>query len=162
MDAGNLVGPNSGVTELVSLQKVDPIYLYFSINAPDALAVRRQLLTEGAGAGSQIGKTPVQVALGNDNDYRYSGRLDYVAPGIDESSGTIQLRAILDNPDRLFVPGLFARVRVDFGQPVSRLMVPNRAVERDQAGPYVLVVDADDEGVRHASSPGNPAMGLKG
>ena len=144
VDAGNLVGPNSGTTELAELDQVDPIYLYFSLNAPDALQVRRRLLATGQPKVSQGQKIKVQVALGNDTEYRYEGTLDFVDTGIDESSGTIQLRAILDNPDGLFIPGLFARVRVNFGQPADRLIVPNRAVERDQAGAYVLVVDDQD------------------
>ena len=144
VDAGNLVGPNSGATELAVLDRVDPIYLYFSINAPDALEVRRRMLDEGRPKASPGGKIKVQVAPGNDTDYKYEGTLDFVDPGIDESSGTIQLRAVLDNPDGLFIPGLFARVRVSFGQPATRLTVPNRAVKQDQAGAYVLVVDDKD------------------
>jgi hypothetical protein len=54
------------------------------------------------------------------------------------------LRAVFDNPDGLFVPGQFARIRIGLGQPIQQLAVPNRAVERDQAGAFVLVVDAQD------------------
>ena len=144
VDSGNLVGPNTGVAQLAVLQQVDPIYFYFSINASDAVEVRRQLLAletpEGAGAGN----VPVHLALGNDTDYRYEGHLDFVDTGIDPSSGTIQLRAVFDNPEGHFVPGLFARIRIGLGQPVQRLAVPNRAVEQDQAGAYVLVVDEQD------------------
>jgi len=144
VDAGNLVGPNTGVTQLVALQQVDPIYLDFSINAPDALGVRRRLMAQDDDPMKQVGTLPVLVAIGNDSDYPYQGTLDYVAPGVDQSSGTIQLRAVLDNPDGLFVPGLFARVRIRFGSPIQHLAVPNRAVERDQAGAFVLVVDDQD------------------
>lgn len=144
VDAGNLVGPNAGVTQLAVLQQVDPIYFYFSINAPDATGVRRQLLALEDPKGAQTGKASVRLALGNAADYRYGGELDFVDTGIDQSSGTIQLRAVFDNPDGLFVPGQFARIRIGLGQPVQQLAVPNRAVERDQAGSFVLVVDGQD------------------
>lgn len=144
VDAGNLVGPNTGTTELAVLQRIDPIYFYFSINAPDAVEIQRRLLAGGKSKGSSSGNTPVHLALGNDADYRYTGKLDFVDTGIDQSSGTIQLRAVFDNPDGLFIPGLFARIRIGLGQPVQRLAVPNRAVEQDQAGAYVLVVDTQD------------------
>lgn len=144
VDAGNLVGPNTGVTQLAVLQQVDPIFFYFSVNAPDATGVRRRLLALEEPQGAQTGNAPVHLALGNDADYRYAGKLDFVDTGIDQSSGTIQLRAVFDNPDGLFVPGQFGRIKIGLGQPVQRLAVPNRAVERDQAGAYVLVVDAQD------------------
>ena len=144
VDAGNLVGPNTGVTQMAVLQQVDPIYFYFSINAPDSTGVRRQLLALEAPEGSESETASVQLALGNDADYRYAGKLDFIDTGIDQSSGTIQLRAVFDNPDGLFVPGQFARIRIGLGQPIQQLAVPNRAVERDQAGAFVLVVDAQD------------------
>lgn len=144
VDPGNLVGPNTGVTQLAVLQGVDPIYFYFSINAPDATGMRRRLLALEAPGTSQTGEDPVHLSLGNEADYRYAGRLDFVDTGIDQSSGTIQLRAVFDNPDGRFVPGQFGRIRIGLGQPVQRLAVPNRAVERDQAGAYVLVVDEQD------------------
>ncbi len=148
VDPGNLVGPNTGVTQLAVLQRVDPIFFYFSINAPDATGMRRRLLAleapEGSQTASQPGNGPVHLALGNEADYRYAGRLDFVDTGIDQSSGTIQLRAVFDNPDGTFVPGQFGRIRIGLGQPVARLAVPNRAVEQDQAGAYVLVVDEQD------------------
>lgn len=144
VDAGNLVGPNSGVTELAVLDQVDPIYLYFSINAPNSPEIRRRVLGSDLRTEPRGKDVKVQVALGNDADYRYVGSLDFVDTSIDESSGTIQLRAVLDNANSLFIPGQFARVKLDFGQPANRLVVPNRAVERDQAGAYVLIVDDQD------------------
>jgi RND family efflux transporter MFP subunit len=144
VDVGNLVGPNTGTTELAQLQQINPIYLYFSLNAPDALEVRRLLLPQVNPKSPAVATLPVQAALGSAADYGYKGRLDYIDPGVDSGSGTIQLRAVFDNPDVALLPGLFARVRVPLGQPIERLAVPNRSVQQDQAGAYVLVVDAKD------------------
>lgn len=144
VDAGNLVGPNTGTTNLAQIQQINPMYLYFSLNAPDALEVRRRLLPQVDPKTPATGVLPVRAALGSATDYSYQGRLDYIDPGVDSGSGTIQLRAVFDNPDAALVPGLFARVRVPLGQPIERLAIPNRAVEQDQAGAYVLVVDAQD------------------
>jgi len=68
VDSGNLVGPNTGVAQLAVLQQVDPIYFYFSINASDAVEVRRQLLALEAPEGAGAGNVPVHLALGNDTD----------------------------------------------------------------------------------------------
>lgn len=137
VDVGNFVGPSGGVTQLAEVQQIDPIYLNFSISAPDALGIRSQLI---ATDGQQKGAT-VKVAVGQSKDFKYAGTLDYVDHGIDQSSGTIRLRAVLDNHDALFLPGQFARVEIPLGAPSTRLTVPNRAVQRDQVGDYVLVVD---------------------
>jgi RND family efflux transporter MFP subunit len=86
----------------------------------------------------------VEVSLQTDTGYPHQGVLDYVAPTVDQSTGTIAVRAILKNPDRLLLPGYFARVRIPRGQPAAALLVPTVALGSDQGGVYVLIVDKDN------------------
>src|SRR5262249_10883310 len=73
------------------------------------------------------------------------GRLDYVAPQVDSTTGTLQVRAIFDNPDHMLLPGFFTRVRIPMLLKAGEaLLVPDRALGANQAGPYLLVLNKDD------------------
>jgi RND family efflux transporter MFP subunit len=85
---------------------------------------------------------PVEVALQNDSDYPHHGKLDYIAPNVDPSTGTLAARASLENADRSLLPGYFVRIRIP-SQPRPALLVPDVALGSDQGGRYVLVVNKD-------------------
>jgi RND family efflux transporter MFP subunit len=80
----------------------------------------------------------------NEQGYPHKGVLDYVAPEVDPSTGTLQVRAVFENADRTLLPGYFVRVRVPLGVEADRLLAPDRAVGSDQSGRYLLVVNKDD------------------
>ena len=85
------------------------------------------------------------VGLMTEQGYPHKGTLDYAAPQLDTSTGTIMIRAIFNNPNRVLLPGLFVRVRVPTGpDEQASLIVPDRLVAEDQAGRYLLVVGKDD------------------
>jgi RND family efflux transporter MFP subunit len=86
----------------------------------------------------------VEIGLQTETGYPHAGRLDYVNPGIDTTTGTLSLRAVFANPDRALLPGYFARVRVPVQRDVDALLVPDAALGSDQAGRYLLVVGADN------------------
>ena len=80
-----------------------------------------------------------------DTDYPHAGKLDYVAPMMDSATGTLTVRALLENPDRALLPGMFLRIRIPLSrQKANALLVPDEALSADQRGPYLLVVDKDD------------------
>ena len=87
---------------------------------------------------------PVEVGLQTDTGYPHQGTLDYVAPTVDQSTGTLPARAIFQNAERLLLPGYFVRVRIPRGQPATALLVPDVALGSDQGGRYVLIVDKDN------------------
>jgi RND family efflux transporter MFP subunit len=90
-------------------------------------------------------KIAVDVGLENGSGFPYHGYIEYVAPQFDASTGTLQVRGILKNPDRNLLPGLFVRMRLPKGH-VARgaLLVPARAIGEDQGGLYLMVVNKDD------------------
>jgi RND family efflux transporter MFP subunit len=123
--------------------QLDPIYVSFNASERDVLHVRDMLYKRGQRAADLLG-TEVDVALQTDTGYPHKGKLDYISPSLNQSTGTLAVRGVLSNPDRALLPGFFARVRVPFDEQKDALLVPDVALGSDQAGRYVLVVDNDN------------------
>lgn len=138
-DVGNLVGAGQE-TLLAEINKIDPIYVYFTINEIDLLRVKKLRQNTGA-ADYRVVPVPAFVGLANEDGYPHEGRLDFAAISIDSSTGTLLLRAILPNQDRLMAAGMFARVRIPVAHEASALLVPEEALGADQLGRYVLIVN---------------------
>jgi RND family efflux transporter MFP subunit len=155
VDPGNMVGV-SGDTKLATLEQIVPIYVYFNLNERDALRISAAMRERGMQPGSNVGEAPVWIGLQNEEGYPHQGTLDFINSGVSASSGTLQLRAVLTNEDKVLFPGLFARVRVPLGKPQPMLVVPNRAIGNDQEGDYVLVMGAGDIVSRRAVVKGPP------
>jgi RND family efflux transporter MFP subunit len=137
---GQLVGANSP-TVLATIVQMDPIWVNFTVSERDVQEVRANLARTGRTTADVIGM-PAEIALQTDTDYPHKGKLDYVAPNIDPSTGTLAARAILPNAGRTLLPGYFVRVRVP-RKPEQALLVPDTAIGSDQGGRYVLVVNKD-------------------
>ena len=141
VDGGNLVGPTVN-TKLASMDQLEPIYVYFNLNERDTLQAVTIMRQQGLSPRSNIGKTTVFVGLQNQAGYPEEGTLDFADTGISTSSGTMQLRAVFPNKDRMLIAGAFARVRIPLGGPKPMLVVPANIIGNDQEGDYVLTVDA--------------------
>jgi RND family efflux transporter MFP subunit len=138
---GELVGAASP-TQLATIVQLDPIYVNFNVNEQDVLRVREEARRRGL-TPSELRQLPVEVGLQTENGYPHKGKLDYLSPTINQSTGTLAVRGLLPNPDRVLLPGFYVRVRVPFDQQKDALLVPNVALGSDQAGRYVLVVNGD-------------------
>jgi RND family efflux transporter MFP subunit len=138
IDRGNLVAAGDGTTGslLTTINALDPIY--FSFDASEALFLKWKRARE---QGAQ--SAPVEIRLQDEPDYRWKGRLDFTDNGIDPKSGTIRGRAVLDNPGMFLTPGMFGNMRLANGGTVKALLVPDAAVQTDQARKVVLVVGRD-------------------
>jgi RND family efflux transporter MFP subunit len=142
VDAGNLVG-NTAATTLATIVQLDPIYVYFNVSELDLLSIRKALVASGRNPNKVTGE-PISIGLQSDTGYPYQGKIDYVAPGVDPSTGTIQVRALFENENDFLLPGLFVRGRAPLGPPVMRLAVPDTAVMSDQGGSYVYIIGPDN------------------
>jgi RND family efflux transporter MFP subunit len=142
VSVGELVGVSSP-TQLAQIVALDPIYVNFNINEQDVLKVRAEARRRGLTA-EDIRQIPVEVALQTDSGFPYKGTIDYVSPQLNQSTGTIAVRGILKNPDRVLLLGYFVRVRVPFDEQKDALLVPDAALGADQAGRYVLVVNSEN------------------
>jgi multidrug efflux system membrane fusion protein len=140
---GGLVGI-SGPTKLATIVQLDPIYVTFNVSEQDVLRVKAALAKRGITA-AQVGKVPIEVGLMNEQGFPHKGTIDYVAPNVDPSTGTLQVRGVFENAGRSLLPGMFCRIRVPLAvAEAEALLVPDRAIGSDQAGSYLLVVDKDD------------------
>lgn len=132
VDVGNLVG-SGGATLLATIVRYDPIFAYFQMSESELLQYR-----EGRGNGA--GDDEARLGLATDSQFPYVGRVDYIGNRVDPDTGTIELRAVFPNPDLAILPGLFARVRVPMSHRRA-VLVPDAAIQSDQGGQYVLVLD---------------------
>lgn len=139
---GALVGTSP--TVLATVTQMKPIWATFSVSETDVLRVREQIRKNGLPAEA-INKVPVEIGLQNETGYPHTGHLDYIAPTVDPSTGTLAVRGVFDNGDLVLLPGYFVRVRVPVRTDVPALLVPDDALGADQGGRYVLVVGADNK-----------------
>jgi RND family efflux transporter MFP subunit len=142
VSVGAMVGATTP-TQLATIVQLDPIYVNFNIAERDVLQVRAEIKRLGL-TPEQLKKVPVEVGLQTDNGYPHKGTLDYAAPTVDSSTGTLAVRGIFQNPNRVLLPGYFVRVRVPVGEHKNALLVPDTALGADQGGRYLLVINKDN------------------
>jgi len=143
VSVGELVGASSPPTQLATIVALDPIYVNFNVNEQDVLRFREEARKRGI-TFNDIRKLPVEVGLQTETGYPHKGKLDYVSPTLNQSTGTLAVRGLLPNPDRTLLPGFYVRIRVPFDEQQSALLVPDAALGSDQAGRYVLVVSGEN------------------
>jgi multidrug efflux system membrane fusion protein len=107
------------------------------------------------------GRTPVRVGLASEDGYPHTGYLDFVDNRVDPETGTLRARAVLDNAERVFTPGLFARVQLLGGEQQDALLVEPRAVLTDQDRKYVYVLDGENRAQRRDVVLGRKTDGLQ-
>jgi len=141
VSVGELVG-GSGTQVLATIVQLDPIYVNFTASERDVLHVRDMLYKRNQRATDLLG-TEVEVGLQTDQGYPHKGKLDYIAPTVNQGTGTLAARAELPNAMRLMLPGFFVRVRVPLEEAPS-MLVPSVALGSDQGGRYVLIVNSEN------------------
>lgn len=144
VDIGNLVGAGES-TLLTTVITHDPVYVYFNVNENDLLKFIDETITKDGRLPSEEIKLnqPIELGLGDDDAYPFRGVAEYTDSVIDASTGTCEIRGVLENESRRIPPGAFARVRVPL-QELEALLIDPRAVSRDQTGAFLLVVGGDD------------------
>jgi RND family efflux transporter MFP subunit len=142
VSVGELVGAASP-TQLATIVQFDPIYVNFNVNEQDVLRIRGESVRRGLTA-DDLRQVPIEVGLQTEAGYPHKGKLDYAAPTMNQSTGTLAVRGVLPNADRVLLPGYYVRVRVPVEQQQAALLVPDVALGSDQAGRYVLVVNGEN------------------
>ena len=144
ISAGELVGVTAP-TKLASIVQLDPIYVTFNVAEQDVLRIRAALASKGRLNDADLAKVPVEVGLMTEQDYPHKGVLNYAAPTLDPSTGTLFARGLLQNADHALLPGMFVRLRIPLAiQQTQALLVPDQALGTDQAGRYLLVLGNDN------------------
>ncbi len=153
---GNLVNAGGSDPVLTTIVALTPVYVYFSVDertlqrymrsqpeeTPDAPVVLRQR------------NIPFRFGLDSDSGFPHAGTLDFAENRIDQTTGTVQVRGVVDNKQGLFVPGSRVRVRVPVSDPYSAVLVPDTAILADQDQRYVLVLDDENMVTRRNITPG--------
>lgn len=142
VSVGELVGVASP-TQLATIVQLDPIYVNFNVNEQDVQRIRQEARRRGITI-DDIRQLPIEVGLQTETGYPHKGKLDYISPTLNQSTGTLAVRGLVPNPDRALLPGFYVRVRVPFDKQDNALLVPDVAIGSDQAGRYVLVVNAEN------------------
>jgi membrane fusion protein, multidrug efflux system len=132
---GNLVGPSSGT--LATIVSLDPIYVTFPASEADVIAYRQRV----AASADKNPHVTIHVKLPNGTIYSHSGQTNFLDVQVSPDTDTVLVRALLPNPDGILIPNGIVGVTVERGAPTSSLLVPQSAVQLDQAGRYVMVVD---------------------
>lgn len=142
---GNWVSAGSAAnsTLLTSIVSQDPIFVYFDVSENNYLKYKR--LSAGAeGGGPAMPGSTVGIAMPDETGFPHTGKLDFIDNRLDSGTATMRARAVVQNRDLLFSPGMFARVRVPGSALYKAVLLPDASIGTDQANKYVLVVGPDD------------------
>ena len=137
---GALVTANQDMP-LTTVQQLDPIYVDLQQSSSELLRLRQDF------AGADLNQSaPVRIQLENGTTYEHTGELKFADVSVDPQTGSFGLRAVVPNPDRLLLPGMYVRAVLERGQRDDAVLAPQRAITRDARGNGVaLVVTADNK-----------------
>ena len=151
---GNLVGPESG--PLATLISHDPIYVQFPLTQRDLLEAKRANQAKGGDPKNVV----IHVRLPDGSLYDQTGKLNFVDVTTDAGTDTVTLRAELPNPNRFLVDGQYVGVVVQAGEPESAIVIPQSALQVDQQGTFVLVIDSEGKAQIRRVQTGQPKGSL--
>ena len=160
---GNLV--TSDQTKLTTILRQDPMYVYFDIDERTVLRIL-QLIREGKFKSARENDVPIQMALGNDNDFPHEGFVNFVDNRVDPTTGTMRIRGTFANPMQVngsikFAAGMFARVRIELTAKRPALLITERAILSDQDRKFVYVVNDKNDVERREVRLGVVENGLR-
>jgi len=134
---GNLVGPASD--PLATIVSGDPIYVEFPLTQRQLLESRREAQAKGGDAREMV----VLVSLPDGTRYDQRGRLNFIDVTTDTGTDTVTLRAEISNPDGMLVDGQYVQITVQAGEPQAAIVIPQSALQVDQQGVFVMIIDAE-------------------
>jgi RND family efflux transporter MFP subunit len=142
IDPGNMVKADD--TVLTTIVSQHPIYAYFYVDERTVLKIRR-LIRAGVMKSSLEAKMPVLLGLQDEQGFPHEGTVNFVDNRNDAMTGTLRLRGVFPNPERIILPGLFARIRLPIGKSHSALLISEQALGSDQGQKFVYVVNDKNE-----------------
>ncbi|GJM04278.1 MAG: MexE family multidrug efflux RND transporter periplasmic adaptor subunit [marine bacterium B5-7] len=158
---GNLVtGGDFDSSLLTTIVSLDPIYVYFTADEQAVLHYTRMDMA-GTRKSSRMTPNPVLLRLADEEEYLHQGKMDFVDNQIDRATGTMRGRAIVDNPEYLLIPGMFADVKLLGEGPYEALLIPDSAISVDQTIRFVYVLGENNTVERRQIKPGKLKDGLR-
>ncbi|CAI1687446.1 AcrA [Serratia proteamaculans] len=151
--AGNLVTTGDSASVLTTLVSLDKVYVYFDVDEATFLRYQND--------GRRTAKLPVKVGLVGEDGYPHQGTVDFTDNQLNAGTGTIRMRALLENAERRFTPGLFARVQMPGSAVFNAMLINDKSVLTDQDRKFVYIVDKDGKAQRRDIEVGRVADGLR-
>ena len=137
---GSLIGTDAASSLLTSITQTDPVYINFSFTDTEAAEIRR-LLDERKAKGLEANKLSVKLSFGDGTVYNHLGTIDFTSSSLDLETGTLGVRAIIDNPDRRLLPGQFVRATVTGVTVNDTIVIPEAALMQGPKGQFVYIVN---------------------
>ncbi|MFJ3266103.1 efflux RND transporter periplasmic adaptor subunit [Serratia liquefaciens] len=151
--AGNLVTAGDSASVLTTLVSLDKVYVYFDVDEATFLRYQND--------GRRTAKLPVKVGLVGEDSYPHQGVVDFTDNQLNAGTGTIRMRALLENAERRFTPGLFARVQMPGSAVFNAMLIDDKSIMTDQDRKFVYIVDKDGKAQRRDIEVGRVADGLR-
>ncbi|HIE4388694.1 TPA: efflux RND transporter periplasmic adaptor subunit [Serratia liquefaciens] len=151
--AGNLVTAGDSASVLTTLVSLDKVYVYFDVDEATFLRYQND--------GRRTAKLPVKVGLVGEDGYPHQGVVDFTDNQLNAGTGTIRMRALLENAERRFTPGLFARVQMPGSAVFNAMLIDDKSIMTDQDRKFVYIVDKDGKAQRRDIEVGRVADGLR-
>ncbi len=141
VSVGSLIDP--GGDPLARLVELDPMYVSISVSESVLVIIKKKQLEAGL-KEDQLPLIEVQLKLPNNDMYEMTGKVEFVDNVVDPNTATVLVRASFPNPDELLIPGMFVRVLISRKAKTEALMIPEQAIQEDQAGKFVMIVDSEN------------------
>lgn len=141
IDIGNLVTNDGSATPLTTIVMTDPLHFVFDVSESEYLQFAR--VASDASSLNGDSEIKAQIRLSDEQEWNREGVVDFVDNRIDQNTGTLRMRVLVENPNDLLRPGLFGRLRMAITAPYEALLVPDRALVSDQAAKIVMVVNGE-------------------
>src|SRR5690606_32374112 len=158
--SGNLVTAGDSASVLTTLVSQKTVYVYFDVDESTYLHYQN-LARSGQRVSGDHAALPVEIGLTGEEGYPHQGKVEFLDNQLTPGTGTILMRALLDNSQRQFTPGLFARVRLPGSAEFEATLIDDKAVLTDQDRKYVYIVDKEGKAQRRDITPGRLATGLR-
>lgn len=161
MTEGNLVTAGDSASVLTSLVAVDHMYVYFDVDEDTFLHYQELARIARSASTTTNTQLPVMLALTGEQGYTHQGIVNFTDNQLNPDTGTIRMRALLDNRDSDFTPGLFARVKMPASNEFTAMLIDDKSVMTDQDRKFVYIVDHDGRAQRRDIEPGREAEGMR-
>ncbi len=143
VSSGDVVSPSG--SPLVNIVREAPVYVAFSLNEKQFVEILQELEAEGIDRGNAEAAPEVFVVLPNGAELEEKGRIAFAGNRVDPTTGAVTVRAEFKNDERLILDGAFLTVGLQSQEAVDRIVISQAAIQRDQQGPFVLVVDDQNQ-----------------
>lgn len=143
VDVGAFVGASPGGTLMATIQKLSPAYVNAAVGERDVLRLRERAAATGRAGKGVMERVLVQATLQGENQTPEQGELDFIDRQVMPGTGTLAVRGRFANRDGRLLPGYYAKLTIDLGQPREALLVPRAAILNDQQGDHVYVAEGD-------------------